>query len=108
MIGGVKHMGFFKKKIVKEIYDGMWGHMVNEYHIDVDTLGEMRCVDRDAMNNDGLPIKLIRIFSPGEAASKGIAVNGWETFDEHPELILYEGYLTQDNKAHTVKKKESL
>ena len=101
-------MGFFKKKIVKEIYEGVGGYMVKEYHIDVDTLGEMRCVDRDGTNNDGLPIKLIRIFSPGEAASKEITVNGWETFDEHPELILYEGFLTRDNKAIMVKKKESI
>ena len=28
MIVGVKYMGFFKKKIIKEIYDGVWGHMV--------------------------------------------------------------------------------
>ena len=64
----------------------------------------MRCVDRGGTINDGLPVTLIRVFSPGEAAGKGIRVTGWETFDEHPELILYEGYLTQDNKALMVKK----
>jgi hypothetical protein len=97
-------MGFFKKKVVKEIYAGTWGHMINDHQIDVHTLDEMRCVDRGGTINDGLPVTLIRVFSPGEAAGKGIRVTGWETFDEHPELILYEGYLTQDNKALMVKK----
>ena len=35
-------MGFFKKKVVKEIYAGTWGHMINDHHIDVHTLDEMR------------------------------------------------------------------
>lgn len=98
-------MGLFKKKVVKEIDYGVWGHMVNDHKIDVVALDNMRCVERDGMINDGLPVTLTRVFSPGEAAGKGINVTGWETFDEHPELILYEGYLTQDNKALMVKKK---
>ena len=98
-------MGLFKKKVVKEIYAGIWGHMINDHQIDTYTLDEMRCVDRGGTINGSLPVTLIRAFSPGEAAGKGISVTGWETFDEHPELILYEGYLTQDNKALMVKKK---
>jgi hypothetical protein len=98
-------MGLLKKRVVKEIYAGTWGHMINNHQIDVHTLDEMRCVDRGGTINDGLPVTLIRVFSPGEAADKGIKVTGWETFDEHPELILYEGYLTQDNKALMAKKK---
>jgi hypothetical protein len=42
-------MGIFsrKPKVVKEIYGGVWGHLVSEHKIDVDTLSkEMRCVDR--------------------------------------------------------------
>jgi hypothetical protein len=98
-------MGFFKKRVVKEIFAGIWGHMINDHHIDVVTLDQMRCVDRGGIINDGLPVTLIRVFSPGEVTGKGIRVTGWETFDEHPEFILYEGYLTQDNKAFLVKKK---
>jgi hypothetical protein len=98
-------MGLFKKKVVKEIDYGIWGHMVNEHKIDVVTLDKMRCVDRDGTISGGLPVKLVRVFSPDEAAGKGIKVTGWETFDEHPELILYEGYLNRDNEALLVKKK---
>ncbi len=97
-------MWLFKKKVVKEIDYGVWGHMVTDHKIDVVTLDEMRRVDRSGTINGGLPVTLIRIFSPSEAARKGIKVTGWETFDEHPGLILYEGYLKQDNKAFMVRK----
>jgi hypothetical protein len=97
----------FQKKVVKEIDWGIWGHMVNDHKIDVVELDKMRYVDRDGTINDGLPVTLIRIFMPNEVAGKGIKVTGWETFDDHPGLILYEGYLKQDNKALMVKKTHS-
>jgi hypothetical protein len=66
----------------------MCGHMIKEHQIDVHILDEMRCCHGTI--NDGLPVMLTRVFSPGAAACKGIRVTGWETLDEHPELILYE------------------
>jgi hypothetical protein len=98
-------MWLFKKKVAKEIDCGIWGHLVHEHKIDVMTLEKMRYVDRSGTINDGLPVTSIRVFSPNVATSKGIEVTGWETFDEHPELILYEGYLNRDNVASLVKKK---
>ena len=41
-------MGIFKKKIIRQIDGGVWGHMVAVHNIDVDTLSkEMRCVERE-------------------------------------------------------------
>jgi hypothetical protein len=99
-------MGLFKKKPVKEIHDGLWGHLVSEHHIDVDTLGrEIRCVEREGTIKNGQPVTLVRVFKLGELSKKGITVTGWETFDEHPEFILYEGYLGRDNIAFLEKKR---
>lgn len=99
-------MGLFKKKVVKDIYGGIWGHMVNAHGIDVDTLSrDLRCVDREGTIKDNLPVMLIRVFKPAEAKEKNITVTGWETFDEHPELVLYEGYLRRDNMAFLEKKR---
>ena len=40
-------MGLFKKKVIKEIEGGVWGHLVSVHHIDVDTISkELRCVVR--------------------------------------------------------------
>lgn len=97
-------MGLFKKKVVKEIYGAAWGLLVSEHKIDVDTLSRnIRCVDKEG-TFEGRPVTLLRIFRLKDAADKNIEVTGWETFDQHPELILYEGHLTRDNKAHIVRK----
>jgi hypothetical protein len=93
-------MGLFKKKVIKDIDGGVWGHLVSVHKIDVDTLSkEMRCVEQEGVL-DGKPVKFIRIFKPGEAQQKNIVVTGWETFDVHPDLVLFEGYLTRTNEAH--------
>ena len=98
-------MGLFKKKVIKEIEDGAWGHLVSVHGISVDILyKEMRCVEREG-SLEGKKVKFLRVFKPMEAQQKGIPVTGWETFDQHPDLIIFEGYLTESNKAHLERKK---
>lgn len=93
-------MGLFKKKIIKEIHDGAWGHLVSVHKIDVDTLSnEMRCVEREGFLDGKGSVTFLRVFKPKKVAEKGVTVTGWETFDQHPELILFEGYLTSLNEA---------
>ena len=94
-------MGLFGKKIIKEIRDGTWRYLVNKHNIDVDTTSkELRCVEREGVLNGGEPVTFLRVFKPAETKQRGIAVTGWDTFDEHPDLILFEGYLTRANEAH--------
>ncbi len=100
-------MGLFnrKPKVVKEIRDGAWGHLVSAHHIDVDTISkDVRCVEREGML-DGKAVTFMRVFRLSEVARKGVEVTGWETFDQHPELLLFEGYLTAKNEAHLEHKK---
>lgn len=98
-------MGLFKKKVVKEIHDGIWGHLVSEHKIDVDMLSkEMRCVEQEGMLDGKGKVTFVRVFKPDDAARKGVTVTGWETFDQHPDLILFEGYLTISNMAYLERK----
>lgn len=100
-------MGLFKKKVIKEIYGGVWGHLVGVHKIDVDTLSrEMRCVECEGTVDGAGQVTLLRVFRPREAEEKGVVVTGWETFDQHPDLILFEGYLTRSNKAYLEPKKK--
>jgi len=99
-------MGLFKKKVVKEIHDAAWGHLVSPHGIDVDTLSrEIRCVEREGILDGKGPVTFMRVFKPKEAEQKGVVVTGWETFDQHPDLILFEGYLTRSNEAYLERKK---
>jgi hypothetical protein len=74
--------------------------------IDVDTLStEIRCVERNGILEGKGPVTFMRVFRPKETEQKGVVVTGWETFDQHPELVLFEGYLTSSNTAHLEKKR---
>ncbi len=100
-------MGLFSKKpkIVREIHDGAWGFLV-QHGLDVDTLSkDVRCVERPGRLDNNQPATFMRVFKLSEASEKGIEVAGWETFDQHPELMLFEGYLTHTNEAHLDRKK---
>jgi hypothetical protein len=97
-------MGLFKPKIVKEIQGGAWGHLVNAHGLTVDVLSKnIRCVDKPGVK-DGSQVNLLRIFSLRDVEKKGIIIAGWETFDQHPELIMFEGYLDGNNQAHLERK----
>ncbi|MBI2853841.1 MAG: hypothetical protein HYX87_02845 [Chloroflexi bacterium] len=100
-------MGFFnrKPKVIKEIQDGVWGHMVSVHKIDVDTLSkEIRCVERKGTLSGGQVVTFLRIFRLSEVVKRGIEIEGWETFDQYPDLILYEGHLALDNTAYIERK----
>jgi len=94
-------MGLFGKKIIKEIRDGTRRHLVDKHNIDVGRISkELRCVERKGVLNGGEPVTFLRVFKPAEAKQRGIAVTGWDTFEKHPDLILFEGYLTRANEAY--------
>ncbi len=104
-------MGLFNKKpkVVKEIHGGAWGHLVSEHHIDVDTLSrDIRCVERTGqLEGWKSAVTFMRVFSLHEVTERGVEVTGWDTFDQHPELLLFEGYLRPDNRAFLQKKRDS-
>lgn len=89
-----------KKKAYREVYGGVWGHLVSQHQVDVDTLTrEVRCVEKEGVLDGGVPVTYLRVFRLPEVEKKGVSVSGWETFDAHPELIAFEGYLTSANEA---------
>jgi len=100
-------MGLFsrKKKAFKEIDGPLWGHMVSQQRIDVDTLSNlMRVVDREGTLEGKGPVTFIRVFNLNHARQKGVDIAGWETLDQNPDLILFEGYLTRTNEVQLERK----
>jgi CheY-like chemotaxis protein len=100
-------MGFFsgKKKAFKEIDGPVWGHLVNVHKIDVDTLANlMGCVEREGTMEGNKPVTFLRVFNLNHARQKGIDIAGWETLDQNPDLILFEGYLTRTNEVQLERK----
>ncbi len=99
-------MGLFKRKVIKEISGGAWGLLISQYKYDVDTLAnQIRCVEREGVIDGGKKVAHLRIFRLSDIEKKGVEVTGWETFDQHPDLVLFEGYLTRNNEAYREPKK---
>ncbi|MEW6142774.1 MAG: hypothetical protein AB1597_06400 [Chloroflexota bacterium] len=99
-------MGLFKKKVIKEVRDAAWGHLVNKHGIDVDTLSkDMRVVEKEGVVEGKGPVTFMRVFRLSETQQKGLDVTGWECFDQHPELVIFEGYLTLKNEADFERKR---
>ena len=92
----------FKKKVVREISDGVWGHLVGDHGFTVDTLARsIRCVEKEGFLDEKKqkPVTFLRVFNLQEVEKRGVEIKGWETFDQYPELILLEGYLNKINEA---------
>jgi hypothetical protein len=56
-------------------------------------------VEKEGFLDEKEPVTFLRVFELQEAEKRGVEVTGWKTFDQLPELILYEGYLTKANEA---------
>lgn len=48
----------------------------------------------------------VRVFDPSQAADKGIKVRDYHTFDENPEMILYEGWFNKRTFESKIQGKE--
>lgn len=73
----------------KEIPQWAYPFLVLSLKADPDRLSLLKCVEQlDYLETR--PVTLIRIFDPGSARSA--AIKDFASLDQHPELILYEGY----------------
>ena len=99
-------MWFFKKTVIKKVRNQVRKHLVSAHKMDLDTISkELRCVEQDGVIDGKGPVTFLRVFRPAEAQQKEIVVTGWETFDQHPDLILFKGHLTITNEVYLEQRK---
>ncbi|MFH1087441.1 MAG: hypothetical protein V1737_02490 [Chloroflexota bacterium] len=73
-------------------------HLVNDAKVNPDSLQGLKCVEQVSYVGEILAT-LIRIFDP--RAAEKVEVKDFASLDQHPELILYEGYIEKlSGKAH--------
>ena len=91
--------------MIKEIYGRLCGHLLYAHNVDVDTIArDLRCAKLEvALDGEG-PVTFIRVFSLKAVEQEGVVVTGWEAFDQHPDLVLFEGYITRSDEVHLVRK----
>jgi hypothetical protein len=78
--------------------------MLNYGEVSVDTLRELRWLEHDVVLGDKpLPLTMVRIFHPLVAKNKGVIIDSFESLDNHPDLVLYEGlYETIDGQVTNI------
>jgi len=98
-------MWLFKKKIVNDIpSNACWGVLLHQFKVDHEILSnKMRCVMKEG-NINGQKATFLRIFDIRKIDASKIIVTGWEIFDQHPELIDFEGHVTESNSAFIERK----
>lgn len=82
-----------KKKIGVMSLSGsvVWSYMHSRHGLNGEALIPLRRVESDGTVGDK-PVTMIRIFDPTTAKEKGVAIEDYQSLDNHPDLILYEGY----------------
>jgi hypothetical protein len=81
-----------------------WNYMLKQLKIPQDqliTLSGAVCPAKVS----GIAATVVRIFNPEVAKGKGITVENYESFNAHPELILYDGYYVRGKGGEVILKK---
>ena len=98
-------MWFFKKSDVRPIpANEIWNHLAHDHLVPSDKLlSYMRCILKDGVR-EGKKVSLVRVFDLQQAKQRNIDITTWESLDQHPELIAFEGYYTDDDHAFLERK----
>ena len=67
-------------------------YMTNRYNLLPEYLEMLRYIEIDGTVN-GRQVKRMRIFSPFKAREHNITINSNSELEQHPELLLFEGYI---------------
>lgn len=72
---------------------------------DPDWVWNLKAVIREKEKARDRHVFDVRVFQETQAAQKGVKVKDWTTFDEHPDLILFEGWFDKVSfKAEVVER----
>lgn len=69
----------------------IWSYLIERHGLTNDQLVHMKQAVCPAII-EGKPITLCRIFKPADAKEKAVTVMNYQSLNDHPGLILYEGY----------------
>ncbi len=78
-------------------------HMVIEEKKDPDWVWKLKGVVRPAGKKKAF---YCRVFDEAQVAQAGLKVKNWSSLDDHPDLILWEGYLDKKPNSLSLKNQQ--
>jgi len=94
-----------KLKGPKDIPDIVGGHLVTDLNQNPDVVWKLKAVKRRRQESKNAFD--FRVFDDVEAATKQIKVQDYTTLDEHPELILFEGWFDTELRQVQIEEKKT-
>lgn len=88
----------------KEIPELIGRYTVVQLKKDPDWVWKQKAVCREGVL-DNKKVTFCRVFDEAEATKKGIKVKNYLSLDEHPELIMYEGWFDKKTVTSYVEQK---
>ena len=95
-----------KLKGPKDIPDIVGGHLVTDFNQDPDRVWKLKAVVR--RRQESKSAFDVRVFDDVEAATKNIQIVDYTSLDEHPELILAEGWFDKDARQVQLEEKRTV
>jgi len=77
-------------------------HLVTVEKLDPDLVWSLFCVLRPHADNKA--VSDVRVFNPGQASVHGVHVVDYSSLDNHPELILYHGWVDSHTNRFKLQK----
>jgi len=99
---------FWKKNAVgeklsgpREIPEPVGRYLVVQMHKNPDWVWNLKAVVRPQSEED--KIFDVRVFDGAQVAEKKVSIKNYTSFDEHPELVLYEGWFNKKTMQVEIK-----
>lgn len=89
----------------KDIPEMVGGHLVTDFNRNPDWVWKLKAVLRQRQENKNTFD--IRVYDETETATKKIKVHDYTSFDEHPDLILYEGWFDKESRQVQLEEKKT-
>jgi hypothetical protein len=82
---------FREKSEAKRVPETIQEYLKKRFKLRTSYLGDLMCFEHECISREK-QIKQIRIFNPTLARKKGLAIKWNSDLEQHPEVLLFEGY----------------
>lgn len=86
-----------------EVPDGVGSWMVTKLQQDPWWVWSLKAVTKA---DDQRHCFFVRVFDPKSAAARAVKIRNYNSFDEHPDLMLFEGWFNQKTKEIRIQPKQ--
>jgi hypothetical protein len=102
---------FFKRNNhrneAKKLPEALREYMIRKFNLVLEYLNMLRCFEYDGVVN-GKEVRCIHIFSPYRAEEQRLSIKHKEDLDQHPEMLLFEGYMDGQSSVYVADRRPPL